>query len=864
MIILDAPLAGETREFIGDCVISSLIGYQDPSWAIRNSSTMCFAAIMLRVIDADKNADTTLVGSTERRTRHAATAKELFRSYPSLARVLMALIKEGNAASGHQQLVHPTLFPLLLMIARLQPLCFQKVQPDDDGMLGGFVDPIIDCLGHVHHKVRLVASRSLAILCSSDSETRDGSSRGAIIDKCIGRLSYFTKTKQISHNMDHGILLALKYLLSFAPQPEKYFHGNVQEAIVYYATWSRFTLASHPLCTAIALEIWYNVSFKAQQLSFTMFPKQNHVELPLVCIKLINCISLLSCKSSSREVSGCSFLGRVVSEITCKISFYHIFATSCSSEERTKYVGIVENCFTNSNYDIMLHSVKAFKKGLYDALEKLNHDKNCTSLRKIDILCSVGKLALRSIYIILNGDTSTCHPPTLRRLSRIALEVSYEIKSISTQNMKDVSHGTDLSLDSGFDDVGKNGHGGENLMPDSPNALFDSFLRDKIPKQDEKYISIAEVSDFSLNQLWDISMRLLSIGGLETMEKKIQGDNTGGGTVLAGNALELSAFVLLELRTTENREASLPLSRQINVFVRLIEDATHPLSSWKVRHSAALGILTSGLMRMSQKESSIDVSRAKLYVKLLELLQDSDEDVRRAAGRALSNSMAPTVSLLTLQDASLHLPMEMQTHEMFNLLLNQLAARNKNIIKLMSNLLSEYEYTASNPKVESILNLNSERKIFEEEDPNPYEESLIITQSMVVMITNFPFDFSQNNESLAVHFCGLHLCYETVMRQIIEMFHKTEKCPDVAHNVTLDGNIFAALHGLILSVAVGILFGVENERVVNLADDILIMDTIYLHPCIKTALNLVTKVKKFDADSQMQILQCCFLVQRSK
>ena len=60
LIILDAPLATEMREFVGDCIISSLIGYKDSSWGIRNSATMCFAAAMLRVVDADKNADMVL------------------------------------------------------------------------------------------------------------------------------------------------------------------------------------------------------------------------------------------------------------------------------------------------------------------------------------------------------------------------------------------------------------------------------------------------------------------------------------------------------------------------------------------------------------------------------------------------------------------------------------------------------------------------------------------------------------------------------------------------------------------------------------------------------------------------------------
>ena len=56
LVILDAPLAKDMRKFIGDSLVSALIGYSDESWVVRNSSTMAFAAVMLRVIDADKNA----------------------------------------------------------------------------------------------------------------------------------------------------------------------------------------------------------------------------------------------------------------------------------------------------------------------------------------------------------------------------------------------------------------------------------------------------------------------------------------------------------------------------------------------------------------------------------------------------------------------------------------------------------------------------------------------------------------------------------------------------------------------------------------------------------------------------------------
>lgn len=66
LAIMDAPLAKEIHTFAGDAIFSSLLGYNDfNSWAVRNSSTMVFSSVMLRVIDADKNAHTENISYSE-------------------------------------------------------------------------------------------------------------------------------------------------------------------------------------------------------------------------------------------------------------------------------------------------------------------------------------------------------------------------------------------------------------------------------------------------------------------------------------------------------------------------------------------------------------------------------------------------------------------------------------------------------------------------------------------------------------------------------------------------------------------------------------------------------------------------------
>lgn len=600
----------------------------------------------------------------------------------------------------------------------------------------------------------------------------------------------------------------------------------------------------------------------------TVLHKQKDASLVTVARKIIHCVDTLSRKSFDTATNVFSDLGRVASAVLCKLAFSVIFQVSCSSEKRKQYEEIAEECFTDFNYDVMLHSVKAFKKGLYSAITTLSHDANCTFLQKREIFSSIAKLAIRSLLKILKRDGSMSHPPTLRRLSRIALEVLRELKSIGAVDGTDLNGMASLSLKSDSDVFVTDANFCDNviLYSDQTVSINRGSSKSMITSKDRAWFSITEFTDLSSQQFWDMSVMLVRIGGYNPADMNMKPVEVSGGTGLAGNALELMAFAILEQLNSVSTESSL-FSKQINIFVNLIGQLTHPLTSWKVRYSAVAAINNSELIRMSSKAHNIpqpliDASISKLYLKLLELLEDGDEDVRRESERALSTSRQATISLMTLQDVSFNLSAHFQTKEMYNLLLNNLADRCRPIEHQMTNLLTEYQFTTNNPtELENILNLNAERKIFEEEDPNSYEESLVIMQSLIVMITKFPFEFSRNNDKTMSTFSELCLSYERVLNQIVDTFNQTKRCPDVAHNVTMDGNAYSVLHGLILSVAIGRLFGVEGQRAVSLTEDILGMDTVYVHPCITLALKLMTQVKRFDAESKNRIIQSCFLLQ---
>ena len=624
----------------------------------------------------------------DKRTTNAVTCRELFRSYPPLATSLLSLIKEENANASFNDSLHPALFPLLLLLARLQPLSLQRVQPGDDEVSKLFIDPIINCLGHVHHKVRLVAARALAVLCSGDVECSNScSSRGAILNKCLERLSFEGPTgASVSHNLDHGVLLAMKYLLVSAPHPEKYLEGKLMKAILHYSTWCNFTFTSPPFCSAIALEVWHIATNRCDNKATTDLGKEDKVSLLEISFKVVRCVEALSIRDSGKDIIGLSDLGKVASKVACEVAFSHIFDASSSAEVRMKHVQIVDHCFSSRDYDVMLHSVKSFKKGIYAGVDRVVADDVSDAAGRRDILRVVSRLAIQCISRILTREKLRAHPPTLRRLSRIALEAMHAFNSMDRQD----------------------------------------------------HVLITDIIDSTVEDLWQITTPLLIIGGYEMTETQTKPENLTGGNGLVGNALELASFAISEMCQRQEETPSGTISRRIELFVNLICQSTHPLSSWKIRYSAAIGAKESGLIQLStaacrQIGSGIENSRLQLSLHLLELFQDSDEDVRRATGKALSpvTSSLPTVALMNLEVASSHLTSEYSTTEMFNLLLDRLVSLCTGAENKLSTVSKEYAFTIHAPACEDILNLSIERKIFEEEDPNPFEEvSLLLLSSM--------------------------------------------------------------------------------------------------------------------------------------
>lgn len=140
LILSDAALGPDLDPFIARCAEMAVRGFRSTKWAVRNSAMMVFAAMVQRAVDNQKN---------ESGGAKAATVQEFFQRFPSLYPFLLTELAEISgydvqcvhgwpvnvvalpqlqphglkaevATGGHANDQHPSLYPVLLLIAKLR------------------------------------------------------------------------------------------------------------------------------------------------------------------------------------------------------------------------------------------------------------------------------------------------------------------------------------------------------------------------------------------------------------------------------------------------------------------------------------------------------------------------------------------------------------------------------------------------------------------------------------------------------------------------------------------------------------------------------------------------------------------------
>ncbi|NXV15294.1 THADA protein, partial [Cepphus grylle] len=113
----DTRLGENVMPYVADGIQAAILGFMSPIWAVRNSSTLLFSALITRIFGVKRGKD-------ENSKKNRMTGREFFSRFPSLHPFLLKqleVVTNTLNSEAEELKIHPSLFLLLLILGRLYP-----------------------------------------------------------------------------------------------------------------------------------------------------------------------------------------------------------------------------------------------------------------------------------------------------------------------------------------------------------------------------------------------------------------------------------------------------------------------------------------------------------------------------------------------------------------------------------------------------------------------------------------------------------------------------------------------------------------------------------------------------------------------
>ncbi|OXB65486.1 hypothetical protein ASZ78_014837 [Callipepla squamata] len=113
----DTRLGENVMPYVADGIQAAILGFMSPIWAVRNSSTLLFSALITRIFGVKRGKD-------ENSKKNRMTGAEFFSRFPSLYPFLLKQLEAiaNTLNSEAEELkIYPSLFLLLLILGKLYP-----------------------------------------------------------------------------------------------------------------------------------------------------------------------------------------------------------------------------------------------------------------------------------------------------------------------------------------------------------------------------------------------------------------------------------------------------------------------------------------------------------------------------------------------------------------------------------------------------------------------------------------------------------------------------------------------------------------------------------------------------------------------
>lgn len=215
LILSDAALGPDLNIYIPETAQLAVRGFTAPQWSVRNSCMMVFTAVAQRAVGTDKNDS---AGAA------VPTIAEFFQRFPALEPFLVSELSIATAGKDGAGAVYPTLYPLLLLIAKLRvtvtPENTSTGSADDnsDDAAGAatvttqhaLVQLVKSCCSQRVQAVRVIAAKALRVLIPVSASP---AAAAALLDALSVKIAL---GRRLDLNAVHGEVLSVRELTKSA------------------------------------------------------------------------------------------------------------------------------------------------------------------------------------------------------------------------------------------------------------------------------------------------------------------------------------------------------------------------------------------------------------------------------------------------------------------------------------------------------------------------------------------------------------------------------------------------------------------------------------------------------------------------
>ncbi|NXA13243.1 THADA protein, partial [Sapayoa aenigma] len=213
----DTRLGENIMPYVADGIKASILGFMSPVWAVRNSSTLLFSALITRIFGVKRGKD-------ENSKKNRMTGREFFSRFPSLYPFLLKQLEVVTStlnSEAEELKIHPSLFLLLLILGRLYP---SPMDGTHSGLsMAPFVPFIIRCGHSPVYRCREMSGRALVPFVMVNEVPR------TVLSLLEGLPD--STSRCIRQNSIHGTLLQVFHLLQSYLESNQFVSLDFQQGL---------------------------------------------------------------------------------------------------------------------------------------------------------------------------------------------------------------------------------------------------------------------------------------------------------------------------------------------------------------------------------------------------------------------------------------------------------------------------------------------------------------------------------------------------------------------------------------------------------------------------------------------------------